>query len=239
MAFGRQRRAPEPPVEPMPWEGIEKFVVSDVEQPATFRRKAVTGPRAIRVRSVGGPVRCFAPAVFVVQPDPEIKAYEFYAARDSRQPICALAPVTGGKGGEQYRVADGAGQEIGAAHRTAAAKRTIQHTWWLRQPGHPDVVARYHWAKGSAKEVAARGKAAVARQAGSLAESVVDSLIFGGDDSGGQSSNHIRKPVTWRAGEDEVALTSDHTDRGVRTYMPKAGWLDLRLVFALAVLREG
>ncbi|MET9531630.1 hypothetical protein ABZY02_13810 [Streptomyces sp. NPDC006649] len=238
MAFGRQRRAPEPPVEPVSWEGIRKFVVSDVEQPATFRRKAVTGPRAVRVPAVVPKGQRFDPAVLVVQADPEVKAYELCDARGSRTPVCALAPVTGGRGGERYRVTDGQGQELGTVHRTGATKRTIQHTWWLRQPGHPDVIARYHWAKGSAKDIAARGKAAAGRQAESLANSVVDSLLLGGDDSG-DGSRYVHKPVTWRAGEEEVALESDHTDFGVRTYMPKADWLDLRLVFALAVLRAG
>lgn len=238
MAFGRQRRTPEPPVEPVPWEGIGKFVVSDVEQPATFRRKAVTGPRAIRVPLPGPKGQRFVPAAFVCQADVEVKAYEIHDARPPGTPICALEPVTGRRGGERYRVTDRQGREIGTVHRTGATKRTIQHTWWFRQPGHPDIVARYHWAKGSAKDVAARGKAAAARQAESLVDSVVDSLLLGGDDSGG-GGNYSHKPVTWRAGEDEVALESHHTDQGVRTYMPKADWLDLRLVFALAVLRTG
>ncbi|WP_405778138.1 hypothetical protein [Streptomyces sp. NBC_00859] len=238
MAFGRQRPTPAPPVEPMPWEGIGWFVLSDVEQPAASRRDAVTGLRAIRVPSVDGPVRCFAPAVLVGRADPGIRAYELHAARDPSVPVCAFAPVTGGKGGEHYRVTDGAGQEIGTVHRTVAAKRTIQHAWWLRQPGHPDIVARYHWAKGSAKEVTVRGKEAVARQAEKLADSVLGSMPFGGGDESGGSNYDIRKPVTWRAGAEEVALTADHTGPWANAYVLKAGWLDLRPAFALAVLRD-
>ncbi|WP_326694241.1 hypothetical protein [Streptomyces sp. NBC_01766] len=237
MAFGR-RKDPEPTVEPVAWDSADWFVISAVERPATLRRKAVTGPRCVRTRVVEPGVELYAPAVFIAQPDPETKAYELYPALDPRTLLCALAPVKGGRGGERYRVTDGQGQELGTVHRTGATKRTVQHAWWLEQPGHPDIVARYHWAKGSAKDVRERGASAVVRGAGQLAESVVDSLILGGSE-GGDSSTYESKPVTWRAGETEVALTSGHTDKAVRTYTPRASWLDRRLALALAVLREG
>lgn len=236
------RKKDEPTVEPVPWDGSggpDWFTVGDVLRPATFRRKALTGERAVRVPTMRDGVRYFAPAALISrseQTDSEPPSYELHEAVQPGNLLCALAPV---KGGARYRVTDSCGRELGLVHRTPAAKRTIQHGWWLRQPGHPDIVARYHWAKGSAKEITTRGKEKVVRGAGQLVGSVVDSVLSFGAEGGDQASAHTPKPVTWRAEGDEeaVVLTLGHLE-GVRVYQPHAGWLDRRLAFALAVLRE-
>ncbi|WP_327430820.1 hypothetical protein [Streptomyces sp. NBC_01236] len=236
--FGKKKD--EPVVQPVSWTGGHWFMVGDVARPAAFRRKALTGPRAVRMPDTQEGVRYYAPVALVTQTpgtDEESASYELYDATEPGALLCALSPE---KGGARYRVTDAQGEELGLVRRTPAAKRTIQHGWWLQQPGHPDIVARYHWAKGSAKDIATRGKETAVRGAGALVEGVVDSVLSFGAEGGDQASpSRTHKPVTWRAeGEEEtVVLTSGHVE-GVRTYVPVASWLDHRLAFALAVLRE-
>jgi len=181
-------------------------------------------------------VRYFAPAVLVCPSEDQTPSYRLYDATEPSALLCTLTPE---KGGARYRVTDAQGTELGLARRTPAAKRTIQHSWWLQQPGRSDIVARYHWARGSAKQVARRGKETAGRVAGEVVEGVIDSVLsFGAEDTRAGGS-YTPKPVTWReAGqEDSVVLTSGHME-GISTYLPQASWLDRRLAFALAVLRE-
>ncbi|MFR0358994.1 hypothetical protein [Streptomyces sediminimaris] len=230
------RRKPEPVVEAVPWERVALFSVTDLVRPSTLRRKKLTGQPAVRVATMVGGVRHFAPSVLVSATREEIPSYALYDATRPETPVCSLSPE---KGGARYRVVDASGTELGLIHRTPAAKRTIQHGWWLQQPGHADVVARYHWAKGGVKDVAERGVDTVVRGAGKLVEGVVDSVLsFGAADTGAGGS-YVPRPITWIAEGDEepVALTAGHVD-GIRTYAPRASWLDRRLAFALGVLRE-
>ncbi|MFF4347737.1 hypothetical protein [Streptomyces sp. NPDC001530] len=233
--FGRKKD--EPVIEPVRWDLTGSFVVGEVVRPATFRRKALTGERAVRVPVMLDGGRYYAPSVLVSRTGEETPSYRLYEALEPGTLLCAVSPV---KGGARYGVTDAEGRELGVVHRTPAAKRAIQHGWWIQQSGHPDIVARYNWAKGSAKEIATRGKEKAIRGAGELVGSVVDSVLSlgaeGGDQAGG---SYTPKPVTWRAeGEEEdVVLTSGQAE-GVRTYLPRASWLDRRLAFALAVLRE-
>ncbi|MFB7646103.1 hypothetical protein CG740_20430 [Streptomyces sp. CB01201] len=237
--FGRKRE--EPQIAPVPWDTEGPFVVGEVVRPAAVRQKGLSGRRAVRMSVTLDGVRYFAAAAFVEQRAPEVRSYELYDATRAQELLCTIAPVRGGGGsgsgsGERYAVRDQAGRELGLVFRTGAAKRTVQHGWWLRQPGHPDIVARYHWARGGAKQIAARGRDATVRGADGLVAGVVDSVIAGA--TAADSRSHVRptKPVTWCA-EDEVALTAGHT-QGIKSYIPQASWLDRRLAFALAVLRQ-
>ncbi|MFG3283256.1 hypothetical protein [Streptomyces sp. NPDC048111] len=219
----------------MPWDAEGPFMIGEVVRPAASRRKKLVGRHAVRRSVTIDGVRYFAAAAFIEQQDPGSRIYTLHDATQAQEVVCTVAPADGA-GGERYLVRDGAGHELGVVFRTGAAKRAVQHGWWLRQPGHPDVVARYHWARGSARDIASRGTDTAVRGAGSLAASVVESVLFG--ELAGQDTNHTRpnRPVTWRAG-DEVALTAGHT-QGVKSYIPHASWLDRRLAFALAVLRH-
>ncbi|WP_431033261.1 hypothetical protein ACQYWQ_08050 [Streptomyces sp. P6-2-1] len=232
--FGKKKT--DPPVVPVRWDTEGGFVVGEVVRLSARRKKGLVGRRAVRMPVTLDGERYFAPAAFVVQRDPEARSYELHDATEAEGPLCTVEPASGGRGGERYQVRDRAGQELGTVFRTPAAKRAVQHGWWLRQPGHPDVIARYHWAKGTAREIAGRGADAAVRGAGSLAGSFVDSLVYGDSAGPRDSSAAPAKPVTWRA-DDEVALTAGHT-QGLRIYVPRASWLDRRLAFALAVLRQ-
>ncbi len=232
--FGRKREDPQ--IAPVPWDTEGPFVIGDVVRPTAFRQKGLSGRRAVRMSVTLDGVRYFAAAAYVERRVPEVRSYQLYDARRAQELLCTIAPVSGGGGGERYEVRDQAGRELGLVFRTAAAKRAVQHGWWLRQPGHPDIVARYHWARGSAKDIAARGREAGVRGAGGLVAGVVDSVITGDTAADSRSSVRPTKPVTWRA-DDMVALTAGHT-QGIKSYTPQASWLDRRLAFALAVLRQ-
>ncbi|MGW7257022.1 hypothetical protein [Streptomyces sp. NPDC054834] len=235
------RHKPEPEIPPVSWDGTPWFTVTDVLRPGTLTRKPVKGERAVRAATTHEGVRYFAPAVLLVADGAEQPAYELYAATRPESLLCSLTPE---KSGARYRVSDSGGTELGLLHRTPPAKRAIQHGWWLQQPGRPDIVARYNWARGSAKDIAARGKEKVVRGAGAVVGGVVDSVLslgVEGDARGGPSNEGW--PVTWRAegeAEPEVLVCrylEDFAD--IRTYHPRASWLDRRLALALAVVREG
>ncbi|MFJ2608845.1 hypothetical protein ACIQOU_21145 [Streptomyces sp. NPDC091279] len=224
-------------LEPVPWERADWFVVTETVRLSTFRRKKLTGPRAVRVPTMVDGVRHFAPVAVVTGSGGDTPTYTLY---DATRPDAVLCTLTPEKGGARYRVTDERGTELGTAHRTPAAKRTIQHSWWLRPTGHPDVVARYHWSRGSVKDIAVRGKDMAVREAGRVVETAIDTaLSFGVEDPGAGGRPGPARPVTWLAdgAEEPLALTSGHVD-GVTTYTHKASWLDRRLVFALGILRE-
>ncbi|MBY8340209.1 hypothetical protein LXH13_18045 [Streptomyces spinosirectus] len=230
------RRRPEPVVEAVPWSEVTWFSVSDVVRPSTLRRKKLTGRIAVRVPKTYDGVRYFAPSVLVSATEDETPSYTLHDATRPDTLLCSLTPE---KRGARYRVADERGADIGLLHRTPAAKRAVQHSWWLQQPGHADVVARYRWARGSAKDVAERGRDTLVRGAGSFVGSVVDTVISLGVEDTAAGSSYTPKPITWLADGDPepVALTAGHVD-GITTYLLKASWLDSRLAFALGVLRE-
>ncbi|WP_432166770.1 hypothetical protein [Streptomyces sp. bgisy031] len=229
MGFGRSRGANGPLVEPVTWEGVRWFVVTDMERAAAFPRKPVKGRLAVRVPTTAAGVRHFAPAAYVLGGGEDGGPYELREAGGAQRLVCTVTAA-----GDAHVVTDAAGAELGHVHRTPAVKRTVQHGLWLRQPGRPDAVARYHWAKGSAKDIVTRGRDGAVRGAGALVGGVVDSVLSLGAEGGDRSSTRAAKPVTWRAGE-ETVLTQGYVD-GVKSYVPQAGLLDLRLAFALAVL---
>ncbi|MFJ8308934.1 MULTISPECIES: hypothetical protein [unclassified Streptomyces] len=233
MAFGRKAEAEPPSLEPVHWDSISKFTIGTASRP-TARGSAGPGPLAVRVEKRSGRDVHLVPSVFVVLPGPEASptesGFRLYEDDAAQRLLCSVTPDagTGDDGSRRYRVRDGKGQEVGSVFRGPAAKRLVQHGWWLEQPGRPEVVARYHWAKGGAGQV-------LGRTAGKALGSVVGSVMgLGADDS--NTSRGSAKPVTWKAGE-QVAMTSALSD-GVKWYLAQASWLDRRLAFALAVLRE-
>lgn len=212
----------------------ERFVVSTAERETAALRKPVVGPLAVRVPKLAAGVSHFHPAALITQPDLQVRAYLLHEAREPDRLVCSIEPVDD----ERFRVLTPERRELGQVYRTPQAKRAIQHAWCVRQPGHPAVVARYHWAKGSPKDILERGKDAARRETGRLADSVLDSVMSLGLAEGGDQHNPQRaaKPVTWRA-DDEVVLEA-RVSGGEWTYTPKAPWLDHRLAYAMALLRR-
>lgn len=235
MAFGRKRGAEPPSFEPVHWDSVGQFTVGTALRPPSLRGKAAPGPHAIRVQKSRGNDIYLVPAVYVVPVEGSTgsvsaakSGFRLYEDESAQRLLCSVTPdpSTQKDNSRRYRVRDGQASDIGCVLRAPSAKRVVQHLWWLEQPGHPEIVARYHWATGSPGEIVGRG-------AGKAIGSVVGSVLsLGADDS----SNGPSKPVTWKAA-DQVALTSAPVG-DVRWYLAQASWLDRRLAFSLAVLRE-
>ncbi|WP_328463032.1 hypothetical protein [Streptomyces sp. NBC_00448] len=246
MGFRRSRPQLPPEEDPVPWREVTRFVVGRrVRGDESRIVRPAYGPPAVRVPN-GGENR-FAPAVFIEQPHTAEELYDLYGAQD-RAPVCRVLPLAGtgtdtaDRGDvDGHRVVDPAGAEIGRVFRTPRAKRSVQQTLWFQQPGHPNVVARHHWATGSTREVAGRVTTAAVGTAAVVAAGLALSAIGldgDGDREGiGDSGRSPSKPVTWRAGDEDVLDYLPGQGRQ-RPYVPRADWLDLRLAFALAVLRE-
>ncbi|MFG2722960.1 hypothetical protein ACGFW5_32365 [Streptomyces sp. NPDC048416] len=232
MVFGRKAEAEPPSFEPVHWDSVSKFTIGTASR-STTRRGTVQGPLAVRVEKHAGGVVHLVPSAYVALPASEKPSAEagFRLCEDETgsRLLCSVTLDAGTEedGSRRYRLHDGQGQEVGSVFRGSASRRLVQHGWWLEQPGHPEVVARYHWAKGSAGQILGRtaGKAL-----GSVVGSVMGLGAEGGDTSGAP------KPVTWKSGE-QVAMTSALSGH-LKWYLARASWLDRRLAFALAVLRE-
>ncbi|QKW08479.1 hypothetical protein HUT18_21015 [Streptomyces sp. NA04227] len=217
----------EPPVAPVHWQSLTYFTVTDLERGAGPGSKPVKGRLAVRRPKEQGARSTFAPGVFVVPAEDGSRAYRLHEADGEGELLCRVTPVPG-TGGERFRVNDELGTELGTVHRTPAARRTVQHGWWLTQPGYGEVVARYHWVKGSVEET-------TGEPAGAFLGGMFGALSGLGAEDGDQPTAS-RKPVTWVA-DGKVAMTSQARG-GYRAYLVRAPWLDQRLAFALAVLRE-
>ncbi|MEU3501378.1 hypothetical protein ABZ726_11575 [Streptomyces hundungensis] len=233
MVFGRKAEAEPPSFDPVHWDSVSKFTIGTASRP-TAPRGAGPGPLAVRVEKRAAGAAHLVPSVFVALPAPGEPAatsgFRLYEDEAGRRLLCSVTPDAEADkdGSRRHRVQDDQGRTIGSVVRGPAAKRAVQHPWWLEQPDHPEVVARYHWAKGSAGQVLGR---TVGKALGSVVGSVVG---LGGDDS--NTTRGTAKPVTWKSGE-QVAMTSAFTE-GRTWYLAQASWLDRRLAFALAVLRE-
>ncbi|MFC5888796.1 hypothetical protein RMN57_32465 [Kitasatospora sp. CM 4170] len=226
--------SPEPPVEPVGWERVREFVVSDVERPATPTRARITwGPRAIRVPKGGKNDRVLAPCAYVatsarplpvsVPPagGPELTLFE---DTDATRLLCYVGEPQEGGGERRHPVHDGDGRLIGTLRRVSP-RRPFRHTWAIDQPGRPSVVGRNEWIAGGSP------KDALSRAAGRFALGVVDSLASLGAEGGDQPA----KPRTleWRAGDEVVMLSA-----GSEKVTVQAEWVDRRLAFAFALLGD-
>ncbi|MEV7525059.1 hypothetical protein [Streptomyces sp. NPDC091371] len=234
MVFGKKKQA-QPAVDPGPWERISKFTVGTVTRNALRTAKRGEGPLAVRAFSwVAGDVERI-PFLYVVPAErgapPRAKGFRLFATPEAvGSPVCSVLPDTKDSG--KYQVLDAEGVELGAVVRTPVAKRSVQHGWWLQAPEHPEIAARYHWAEGTAADVGGRAVFQVVKVPFLVLESVV---TMGGASEGGDTPPP--KPATWRS-ENTTVITSE-SQFGARWYAIEAPWLDRRLGFALAVLRDG
>ncbi|MGI5487531.1 hypothetical protein [Microtetraspora malaysiensis] len=227
MAFGRIRKADEPPVEPVAWTEAWEFVVGKVERPETpKRKKASWGAHAVRVPRGGKFDKVLAPCAYVASGQseglPAAPGLTLFEDAAQQRLLCYVAAPQEVDGERHYAVHDGQGQVIGTIKRIPP-KRPFRHTWRIEQPGHPEITGRNEWASGSATEIA--GLAAVR-----LLTTVVDGLLAPGD-----GSDQAGKPrsLEWRAG-DEVVMTSE----GSAQVRIRKEWLDRRLAFAFALLGD-
>ncbi|MEV8568670.1 hypothetical protein AB0436_24330 [Streptomyces sp. NPDC051322] len=231
MAFGKGRKVEEPPVEPVAWATVHKFVIDTAERPATpKRKKAVYGPRAVRVPQGGKDYRVNAPCAYLAPASrpasgPARSDLTLYEDPEAQRLLCSVDAPQEVNGERHHVVRDAQGEVIGTLRRIPP-KRPFRHTWRIDQPGHPEIVGRNEWVSGdSTKEVV--GRAAVRMTIG-LVAGLAD---IGGDVGGDQPS----KPRTleWRV-EDKVVMVSEgSTEVTIRTE-----WVDRRLAFAFALVGD-
>ena len=233
MGFGRA--GPDEPFDAVHWDEIAQFTVGRMLRHTIPRR---SGARA-RTRSGSwgdaGSRRTWCPASTSFpwsRPERSRKRVSGSSRTRAAGSCCARCCRTARPVPRDGRRRPG--HRLGPAHPSHQA--ATQRGWWMRQPGHPAVVAPRNWAKGGMG-------AAVGRGVGHVVEGAVDSLLsFGADETSGSEKG--LKPVVWAREEPdgqygEAVLTFPRGAGSERWYFVKRdGWLDKRLAFALAVLRE-
>ncbi|WKX73686.1 hypothetical protein [Streptomyces sp. XD-27] len=241
MAFGRNRRVE--PFEAVHWDEITQFTVGRMMRHTVRKSKRGEGAHAVRFMRTRGVDEYMVPGVYIVPVEADVPlskgGFRLFEDEGSRQLLCTVLP----DGSDRYRVTDATGRELGSVRRTPVTKRLTQQGLWMEQPGHPAIVAPRNWARGGSG-------ASLGRGVGHVLDGVVDSLLSFGSDEG-TGSGASAKPVVWAVGAEdaeeegadgeygEAVLTFPRSTEGKRWYFVKRdGWLDKRLAFALAVLRE-
>ncbi|MFF4776281.1 hypothetical protein ACFY05_25810 [Microtetraspora fusca] len=227
VAFGRTRKADEPPVEPVAWTEVWEFVVGRVERPETpKRKKATTGAHAVRVPRGGKLDKVLAPCAYVasgqLQGLPAAPGLTLFEDAAQQRLLCYVAAPQEVDGERHHVVHDGRGQVIGTIKRIPP-KRPFRHTWRIEQPGYPEIMGRNEWASGGVKDIAGRA-------AERLLHEALDGLFSspGDSDQGGRP-----RSLEWRSGE-EIVMTSE----GSAQVRIRKEWLDRRLAFAFALIGD-
>ncbi|WP_328378182.1 hypothetical protein OHB13_21460 [Streptomyces sp. NBC_00440] len=230
MAFGKGRKAEEPAVEPIEWVNVHKFIIGTVERPETIKRKkAVYGPRAVRVPKGGKDYRVNTPCAYLAPASrpvdgPSHNDLTLYEDPECQNLLCYVEPPEEVDGERHHLVHDAQGLTIGTLRRIPP-KRPFRHTWRIDQPGHAEIVGRNEWASGdSTKEVV--GRAAARMTIG---------FVAGLADFGGGNGDQPTKPRTleWRVEEKVVMMSEGSVEVSI-----KADWIDRRLAFAFALVGD-
>ncbi|MFD5472419.1 hypothetical protein [Streptomyces sp. NPDC127105] len=230
MAFGRSRKVEESPVQPVGWVDAWEFVIGTEQRPAAGGRKdAAHGPRAFRVPIGGGMHRVSAPCAFFppgaqssTSTPGDLRLFE---DPEGQQLLCSVTAPEDRNGERYFQVHDADGRVIGSIRTAAALRRALKPEWYIEHPGRPAIVSCHEWAKGGAKGIVQRG---TGKFLTSVVQGVADLDAEGGDHSSPQ------RPLEWRA-DDELVMSS----QGHCSFLLRAGWIDRRLVFAYALVRNG
>ncbi|MCX5060622.1 hypothetical protein OOK12_27095 [Streptomyces sp. NBC_00452] len=208
----------------MPWADAWEFAIGDEERPATGQRKRpVLGVRAFRVPHGGGMQRVNAPCAFF-PPQGSTNELRLYEDAEGHAPLCSVDGPEEADGARHYRVRDGQGQIVGTVRRIPPLKHALKPTWRLEQPGRPEIVSSAEWAKGGVTEMVQKG-------AGKFLLGAVQAVADMGAEGGDQPGKS--RVLEWKA-DGELVMKSD----GHQRFLLRAGWLDRRLVFAYALLRN-
>lgn len=227
--FGKNKHIDEPPVPAIPWTDVWEFSIGNEERPATGRRKdPVLGPRAVRSPQGGGELRVFAPAAYVLSKTPAASATSaersLYEDAEGRNLLCSLDAAETVEGERHHVVNDGQGSPIGTIRRIAPLKHALRSTWRIEQPGHAPITNSAEWAQSGPKEIVQRG-------AGKFLLGALQAVSDMGSEGGDQTSKS--RALEWKC-DGELVMTSEGHSR----FLIRAAWLDRRLVFAYALLRD-
>ncbi|WP_371536133.1 hypothetical protein OG210_11325 [Streptomyces sp. NBC_00466] len=231
MAFGKGKKAGEPAMEPVEWATVGKFIVSTVERPVTHKqKKAVSGPRALRVPQGGTEYPVNAPCAYLARTaqfgtESPAGDHTLYEDPENQRLLCSVdAPQE--VGDERHHVVrDSQGQVIGTLRRIPPKKKPFRHTWRLDQPGRPEITGRNELAGGDSKTER------VARVAIKATLGLVTSVLDGGGDGGDQPLRP--RTLEWRAGDDLVMVSEGSNEVTI-----EADWIDRRLAFAFALVGD-
>ncbi|WNI23511.1 hypothetical protein [Streptomyces sp. ITFR-16] len=152
-------------MEQVAWPDVRRFLISDVERPATPKRKAIGwGQRAVRVPKGGRDHRINAPCAYFASagtpsPGPSAPALTLYEDPEARRLLCYVEAARETDGERHHVVRDGRGEVVGTLRRIPP-RRPFRHTWRIDQPGRPEIVGRNEWAAGGSPAEAA-GRVAV------------------------------------------------------------------------------
>ncbi|WJV48393.1 hypothetical protein [Streptomyces flavofungini] len=229
LVFGKNRQVSDPPVPSVPWADVWEFAIGNEERPAGGQRKSpVLGLRAIRVPHGSGAQRVLAPCAYVPPEAPSASAPDaalrLYEDAEGRQLLCSLDSPEDVKGERRYPVRCGQGELIGTIRRISPLKHALKPTWRIEQPGHPEITNSAEWAKGGPKEIVQRGT-------GKLLLGALQAVADMGADGGDQPAKS--RVLEWKA-DGELVMTSE----GHHRFLIRAAWLDRRLAFAYALLRD-
>ncbi len=228
MAFGRRKQKEQaPPVPGVDWRGVWRFTVGMIEREILVksRKQFTRGPRAIRVPSREGAGRVFAPCAYFGPKGVDDLDSVIYEDAEFQRLLCALDQPIERNGEDVYYVRDARSEVIGVVRRIPPANRLVRHTWRIDQPGRPVIAGCNKWAKKDAKEIA---EVAL--------ESTVGFLLR----SSGDGSYSRDRELEWRSEGGEFVMEScGFGGHDMRLEIEiEARWLDRRLAFAYAMLRD-
>ncbi|MER0245627.1 hypothetical protein AAHZ94_27350 [Streptomyces sp. HSW2009] len=227
MAFGRRKQKEQvPPLPMVDWRGVREFTIGMDERKSKIdKRKVVQGVRAIRVPGRDGEDQTFAPCAYFATNFGELNSVVYEDAEFQRV-LCTLGDPLERDGEQVYHVCDGRSEVIGAIRRIPPTNRLVRHTWRIDQPGRPVIVARNKWAKKDAKGIAV-----------AALDSTLDFMLRS---SGDGSASSRGRELEWETEDGEFVMYScGHGGYNMHLEIEiEARWLDRRLAFAYATLRD-
>ncbi|MFD4985914.1 hypothetical protein [Streptomyces sp. NPDC058374] len=229
MAFGTKKE-PEPPVDPVPWAEVNRFVVGTLERPVTKKRhQAVRGERAVRTpRGRKGYDQVFAPCAYIASAEETAErvpgaAFALFEDAALERLLCTVGVPGEEDGALAYPVCDAAGAEVGTVRRLPGGALR-RHSWRVTQPGRPEITGT-----GELAQYGLAGKAVTVGLHATFA--LLDSAMRG--DARGPKARKPRE-LTWSAGETTVMHSAGSKEMTLR-----ADWFDRRLAFAFALIGDG
>ncbi|MFT2017467.1 hypothetical protein ACMA1D_16750 [Streptomyces sp. 796.1] len=226
MAFGRRKQKEQvPPLPVVDWRGVREFTIGTVERKNQMeRKKTIEGPRAIRVPGRNGWEQTFAPCAYFAGKYGDLGPVLYEDVKFQRV-LCVLDDPLERDGEDVYHVRDAQSEIVGSIRRIPPVNRLSRHTWRIDQPGCPTVIGRNKWAKKGPKEVA-----------GVALESAVGFLAR----SSGDGSYSRDRELEWKTPDGEFVMNScGYGGHDMRLEIEiEVRWLDRRIAFAYAMLRD-